>query len=191
MAAAPKPALPSLPALGEVRTKDALRKAVNALFEPAPPLLERLWRQHERRQFASYEALIDAAQEALAQLSKAERLEVINAHPRIGVKPSQEELSAFSFIEQGLHKESAVTAAHERAQLEATYAELAKLNAEYEARHGFKFVEFVNGRSKAQIVPVLRERLGNPSERELATGLEAMMLIARDRLKKIQAQSRL
>lgn len=56
----------------------------------------------------------------------------------------------------------------------------------YEKKFGFKFVVFVNGRSKAQIVPVLRERLDNTAEEELATGLEAMILIAKDRLKKLR-----
>ena len=38
-------------------------------------------------------------------------------------------------------------------------AELARLNDEYERRFGFEFVVFVNGRTRAELLPVLRERL--------------------------------
>jgi 2-oxo-4-hydroxy-4-carboxy--5-ureidoimidazoline (OHCU) decarboxylase len=62
-----------------------------------------------------------------------------------------------------------------------TLAELERLNREYEQRFGFRFVVFVNRRPKAEIVPVLRERLGRTREQELDTALEELVAIARDR----------
>ena len=59
--------------------------------------------------------------------------------------------------------------------------ELAQLNRAYEAEFGFPFVVFVAGRSRAELVPVLRERLENTREEELATGLRELVAIARDR----------
>ena len=59
--------------------------------------------------------------------------------------------------------------------------ELARLNAEYERRHGFRFVVFVNRRPKAEILEVLKGRIGNPSEDELETALHELTAIARDR----------
>ena len=59
--------------------------------------------------------------------------------------------------------------------------ELARLNAEYEARFGFRFVVFVNGRSRSQVLEVLRERIRRPREIELREGLAAIIAIARDR----------
>ncbi|MDQ3097148.1 MAG: 2-oxo-4-hydroxy-4-carboxy-5-ureidoimidazoline decarboxylase, partial [Chloroflexota bacterium] len=64
----------------------------------------------------------------------------------------------------------------------ATLAELASLNDEYELRFGFRFVAFVAGRPQSAIVPVLRERLTNDRETELATGLREFLAIAGDRL---------
>ena len=60
-------------------------------------------------------------------------------------------------------------------------AELARLNDEYERRFGFEFVVFVDGRTRAELLPVLRERLENTRDEELETGLRALCAIARDR----------
>ena len=59
--------------------------------------------------------------------------------------------------------------------------ELARLNDEYERRFGFEFVVFVDGRTRAELLPVLRERLENTRSEELETGLRALCAIARDR----------
>ena len=59
--------------------------------------------------------------------------------------------------------------------------ELERLNDEYERRFGFRFVVFVNRRPRSAIVEVLRQRLSNSREVELATGLEAIVAIAEDR----------
>jgi 2-oxo-4-hydroxy-4-carboxy--5-ureidoimidazoline (OHCU) decarboxylase len=61
--------------------------------------------------------------------------------------------------------------------------ELDALNDEYERKFGFRFVVFVNRRPKAEIVEVLRERLRNTREEELAAGLEAIVDIAADRVR--------
>jgi len=63
----------------------------------------------------------------------------------------------------------------------AVLAELAELNRAYEERFGFRFVVFVNRRSRAEILPVLRERLGRTREQELETGLDELVAIAEDR----------
>jgi len=102
----------------------------------------------------------------LAELSGAEKREVLDAHPAIGQKTG---LSARSAAEQGSDDDPAVL------------AELAELNAAYEARHGFRFVVFVNRRPKAEVLDVLRSRIGNPTEAELETALEELVAIATDR----------
>ena len=60
-------------------------------------------------------------------------------------------------------------------------AELERLNHEYERRFGFSFVVFVNGRTRAELVPVLRERLARTRTEELEAGLRALCEIARAR----------
>lgn len=46
---------------------------------------------------------------------------------------------------------------------------------------------FVNGRPKQAILQVLQQRLPRDTDAELREGLQAMMAIARDRLKKRSA----
>ncbi len=60
-------------------------------------------------------------------------------------------------------------------------AELAELNAAYEERFGFRFVVFVNRRPRAEILPVLRERLERTRTEELETGCDELVAIAVDR----------
>src|SRR5437763_565126 len=61
--------------------------------------------------------------------------------------------------------------------------ELGRLNELYERRFGFRFVVWVNGRTKAAIATVLRERLTRDREPELAAGVEEFLAIAADRLR--------
>jgi 2-oxo-4-hydroxy-4-carboxy-5-ureidoimidazoline decarboxylase len=100
------------------------------------------------------------------ELPEAEKLEALDAHPAIGVRDG---LSARSAAEQG-----------EDADPE-TLAELARLNREYEERFGFRFVVFVNRRPKAEILEVLRQRIGRTREQELHTAVEELVAIAEDR----------
>ena len=60
-------------------------------------------------------------------------------------------------------------------------AELAELNRAYEERFGFRFVVFVDRRTRAELLPVLRERLQRTRAQELETGLRDLVAIARDR----------
>jgi 2-oxo-4-hydroxy-4-carboxy--5-ureidoimidazoline (OHCU) decarboxylase len=95
-----------------------------------------------------------------------EKREILDAHPAIGQRTG---LSARSAAEQGTDDDPEVL------------AELAKLNADYEARHGFRFVVFVNRRPKSQILEVLRARIDNPTDAELETALGELVAIAEDR----------
>lgn len=105
------------------------------------------------------------AREVLAALPEEDRVEALAHHPRIGA-PS---LSGRSAAEQGADADPEVL------------AELAELNAAYEERFGFRFVVFVNRRPRAEIVPVLRERLERTREEELETGCDELVAIAVDR----------
>jgi OHCU decarboxylase len=143
-------------------------EAVRPLFEAAAPLADALYK---KRPFASYDELIQRGEACARGLPVAQQIEVINAHPRIG--ESAEQLSALSLREQGA--------------LEApwVYATLAELNQTYEDRFGFRFLVFVHGRSKAQIVEILKQRLEHSRSAELRTALGDMFAIARDRLSSI------
>ena len=100
------------------------------------------------------------------ELPNDEKKEILDAHPPIGARSG---LSARSAAEQGADADPAVL------------AELAQLNAEYEARHGFRFVVFVNRRPKSEILAGLQSRIGNPTAEELETALDELVAIAEDR----------
>jgi 2-oxo-4-hydroxy-4-carboxy--5-ureidoimidazoline (OHCU) decarboxylase len=117
---------------------------------------------------AEREDPLEAAPEVIAELSEAEKLEALNAHPAIGAKG----LSARSAKEQGADADPVVQ------------TELAYLNQVYEEKFGFRFVVFVNRRSKAEILEVLSERLERTREEELETALGELVAIARDRLER-------
>ena len=126
------------------------------LFEGRTAFLERL---------AELEDPLGQARVAVQDLTPTQKVEALDAHPVIGAK----ELSARSAAEQGTDGDPAVL------------AELERLNREYEERHGFRFIVFVNRRPKAEILEVLGSRIGNPTEQELDTALDELVAIARDR----------
>ena len=140
------------------------------LFENAGPLLERL---RAEEPFASGAAMLARARELLKTLPEPEQVAVINAHPRIGERPDK--VSASSFREQGYDRDTTPPEVLRR---------LAVLNEEYEQKFGFRFVVFVNGRSKEAIVPVLEARFRGTRDEERRTALREILAIAEDRLKR-------
>jgi 2-oxo-4-hydroxy-4-carboxy--5-ureidoimidazoline (OHCU) decarboxylase len=118
------------------------------------------------RRLAAREDPLRNAREVIATLSEEEKLEALNAHPPIGARGG---LSVRSAAEQGDDADP------------ETLAELARLNAEYERRFGFRFVVFVNRRPKAEILDVLRQRIDRTREEELDTAVEELVAIAEDR----------
>ena len=106
------------------------------------------------------------ADDVVARLDDTEKVEALAAHPAIG-QPSG--LSARSAAEQGSDADPAVL------------TELAYLNQVYEEKFGFRFVVFVAGRPKDEILEVLRERIANTRDEELDTACRELVAIARDR----------
>ncbi len=140
------------------------REELAAIFERAPSLAERV-------RGSDPASIVASARSEIARMPEPERIAVLNAHPRIGAAPAS--LSALSFREQGGDADV------------ATLRELAAMNDAYERRFGFRFVVFVAGRSKAEILPEMRDRLRRSRGDELTTGIEEFLAIARDRLERI------
>jgi len=143
------------------------------LFENAGPLLERL---RAEEPFPNARVMLARAREILGELSEAEQIAVINAHPRIGERP--EKVSALSFKEQGYDRDTTPP---------EVLLRLATLNEEYEQKFGFRFVVFVNRRSKEAIVPILEARLRGARDEERRTALREIVAIAEDRLQREEA----
>ncbi len=114
---------------------------------------------------AEREDPLGSASAVIDELDEAEKLEALNAHPAIGART----LSPRSAEEQGADADPVIA------------TELTYLNQVYEEKFGFRFVVFVAGRPKAEILEVLRGRLERTREEELETGLSELVAIARDR----------
>ena len=127
------------------------------LFEGRTRFVERL---------AAEENPLERARTLVHEVPLDEKKEVLDAHPAIGARAG---LSARSATEQGAEAEPEVL------------AELARLNADYERRHGFRFVVFVNRRPKREILDVLRTRIARSTDDELETALDELVAIAVDR----------
>jgi 2-oxo-4-hydroxy-4-carboxy--5-ureidoimidazoline (OHCU) decarboxylase len=126
------------------------------LFEGRTALVERL---------AQIEDPLGRADSVLETLGEEEKIEALDAHPAIGART----LSARSAEEQGASGDPAVL------------SELAYLNQIYQEKFGFRFVVFVAGRPKREILEVLRDRIANTREEELETGCRELVAIARSR----------
>jgi 2-oxo-4-hydroxy-4-carboxy--5-ureidoimidazoline (OHCU) decarboxylase len=130
---------------------------LSELFEGRTRLVERL---------AATEDPLVNADAVLADMSEEEKVEALAAHPAIGQTSG---LSARSAAEQGSESDPCLL------------VDLMALNRQYEQRFGFRFVVFVDGRPKSEILGVLRERMARSREEELDTGCRELVAIARDR----------
>jgi 2-oxo-4-hydroxy-4-carboxy--5-ureidoimidazoline (OHCU) decarboxylase len=150
---------------------DAFVAAAAPWFEGAPRFLARLAAD---RPFGDDQRLFDRAEAIALSMPEDERLELIDAHPRLGAPPAT--VSVDSFREQGYDRETT-----------EAIVELGRLNAEYEARFGFRFCVFVAGRPRSALVPVLRGALAADRDSEIRRALHDVVAIARDRFERAAA----
>ena len=130
---------------------------LSELFEGRTRLVELL---------AEIDDPLGGADDVIARLDEDSKVEALAAHPAIGQRSGLSERSA---AEQGADADPAVL------------SELGYLNQVYEEKFGFRFVVFVAGRPKSEILEVLRGRIAHTREQELETGCRELVAIARDR----------
>lgn len=141
-------------------------ETLSTLFEGAPRFVARLAGEHAN----SWDELLDRAERIALEMPENEQIELLNAHPRIGARPAS--VSAMSFREQGYDRDPGTAALQER---------LDRLNEAYEMHFGFRFVVFVNGRSREAIADVMQTHLSADREQEKQRGLQDVVAIARSR----------
>ncbi|KAL7788394.1 Oxo-4-hydroxy-4-carboxy-5-ureidoimidazoline decarboxylase [Trichoderma ceciliae] len=156
----------------------AQTEVLDLLFEPSPAIHATLLPVIRTAVYTSYPDLVDACQIRLLSLAakSAETepnpvlLSVLGSHPRLGEK----------------NIESALSAA-EQANLQGESEELAALNREYEeAFPGLRYVVFVNGRGRRDIMRDMRARIQQSDfPNEVDAALQAMCDIAKDRASKL------
>jgi 2-oxo-4-hydroxy-4-carboxy-5-ureidoimidazoline decarboxylase len=156
-----QPALPDQPESLAVTAFDALGPAAAAAVL-APCCASRRWAAElvRGRPYGDLAGLTAASDAAIAALTWPDLEEALAAHPRIGgalAGPGRE--AAWSAQEQ---RSAAGAGAGERDQLAAA-------NAAYEDRFGYVFLIRASGRSVAEMLAALRERLGHDpaAEREV------------------------
>lgn len=129
---------------------------LDTLFEPSPAIHATLLPVIRTAEYSSWPDLIDACQIRLLSLATSTPtsspdptlLSVLGSHPRLGEKKIE---SAHSAAEQANIQKGAS---------DAQEAELARLNREYEeAFPGLRYVVFVNGRGRPEIMDDMRTRI--------------------------------
>ncbi len=187
---------------------EAFVSEMGPLVEGAPAFLEVL---AGSRPLETDERLLASAFDIAHALPEDAQVQLIDAHPPIGAAAAT--VSALSSVEQGYapaavavgssseadgdgvnedeslftDAELAEEAALQRAaELRRADEELAMLNELYEQRFGFRYVIFVAGRPRDEIVPLLEHALVNDREVELRRAVDDAIYIAGDRLRRLR-----
>jgi OHCU decarboxylase len=128
-------------------------------------------RMMDARPFEGPRALFDAADRIWRSLGPRDWLQAFAAHPRIGDRTA----AGWSAGEQkrALASDGDIL------------TELADSHRGYEARFGHIFIVCATGKTAAEMLSMLRARLGNDPETELQTAAEEQRKITRLRLEKL------
>ncbi|MDX6443332.1 MAG: allantoicase [Blastocatellia bacterium] len=131
------------------------------------------------RPFADVDGLLGAAESIWWSLSEPDWLEAFRAHPKIGEQKAVAVQSAQAQTWSAQEQSGVANAAAE------TKAELAARNQEYEQRFGFIFIICATGKTSAEMLAILTERLQNDTEAELRIAADEQRKITRLRLEKL------
>ena len=168
---------------------EAAVDALGPLFEHAPRFLERLVAE---RPFEDDATLVTKAHDLARTMPQDEQIELLDAHPRIGADPAT--VSAMSHAEQGYDAEEGEGGEDPDVRAPDVQPwvaeELETLNDAYERIFGFRFVVFVAGRPRSEIVPLLERAIREDRVAELRRGLDDVVYIAADRLAQLRGASR-
>jgi len=133
----------------------------------------------DERPFLTLDTVIESAHRIWWSLDSDDWLEAFRSHPKIGEKKTAETVSAQSQQWSG-QEQAGVNAASP----ETTNA-LATLNRAYELRFGYIFIICATGKTSAEMLAALRERLEHDSEEELPIAAAEQNKITELRLKKL------
>jgi 2-oxo-4-hydroxy-4-carboxy-5-ureidoimidazoline decarboxylase len=131
-------------------------------------------RMEQARPFADVTELEARADRIWASCSREDWLEAFAAHPRIGAQSEN----------RWSRQEQSSVAAATAPVLEA----LAQGNRAYEAKFGYTFIVCATGRSAAEMLALLEQRLSNHTDVELQNAAEHQRLILQLRLRKLLAE---
>jgi len=132
-----------------------------------------------RLPIASEADLLNSAAEVWWSLAREDWLEAFAAHPQIGDVSSLREKYA------GTRSWAAAEQSDAAGADAATLQALAEGNAAYERRFGYIFIVCATGKSAAEMLDLLNERIGNSSADELPIAAAEQLRITHIRLQKL------
>ena len=132
-----------------------------------------------QRPFPNVEHLLQAADQAGAELRQEDWLEAFRHHPPIGAKKAEKRQSNTARKWSSGEQSVAQKASSE------TLRRLAAGNREYEAAFGYVFLICATGKTSEEILASLQQRLQNDRETELRIAAEEQRKITRIRLEKL------
>jgi 2-oxo-4-hydroxy-4-carboxy-5-ureidoimidazoline decarboxylase len=140
----------------------------------------RVWarRMANRRPIANEALLLEASDEVWRSLNEQDWMEAFQNHPRIGESRTTE----------SANRRSSEWSAHEQRRVswegDTVKDALAAGNQEYERRFGRIFIVCATGKTGAEILEILRNRLHNDGAAEMQEAAEQQRQITRLRLKR-------
>jgi 2-oxo-4-hydroxy-4-carboxy-5-ureidoimidazoline decarboxylase len=141
-----------------------------------------------RRPWASAAALYADAETVWSDLPREDFLEAFACHPRIGADGGDASGEAHRGVGDGVGD---AWSRQEQAQVGGADAEtrrsLADANQRYLQRFGYIFIVCATGKSAAEMLGLLEDRLANDPARELAIAASEQARITRLRLEKLGA----
>lgn len=149
-------------------TQDEFVAALGAVFEDTPAIAQVAWNQ---RPFATTADLHQAMGAIVHQMTQAEQLALIRAHPDLGSKAKMAEASVQEQSSVGLDRLTP-----------AEYDRFHTANEAYKAKFGFPFIIAVKQHTKDSILDAFDRRLHHSPEAEIAQALTEITQIARFRL---------
>ena len=132
-----------------------------------------------RRPFRTAQELFLAAEEAWRGVEEKDLLEAFSGHPKIGDRGILKK--KFSGPHEWAEGEQSGVAS----SADGILNELAEGNITYESKFGFIFIICATGKSAAEMLGLLRQRLKNPRPLELRVAAAEQAKITKLRLEKL------
>ena len=143
-------------------------EALGWVFEHSPWVAQRA---RARRPFASADDLLEALIAEMHAATRAEKLQLLRAHPDLGTRAKISDSSTAEQVGAGLDQLTS-----------EEYELLRALNSAYHERFGFPFLYAVKGSDKFAILGALEVRLDSDPDGEFDEALRQVEKIARFRL---------
>ena len=135
---------------------------------------------HARRPFGTDAALFAAADEEWSKVDRADILEALAHHPRIGADMDELRKKYASTASWAANEQAGAAAAAEE-----TLIALREANLRYEQRYGHVFVVCATGKSAAEMLAMLEARMNHEPDAELRIAAAEQGKITRIRLEKL------